>query len=60
MKEAKRLEHFFPSIKCLDVLNSNLKAETFQQHYNREKVQVLVCLIRFSSRVNCLYQVCET
>jgi hypothetical protein len=50
----KRVVHFFSPIKWLDVLNSNLKAETFHKHYNREKVQVLVCLIRFSAMVNSL------
>jgi hypothetical protein len=57
MKEVKRVVHFFSPIKYLDVLNSNLKAETLHKHNNREKVQVFVCFIRFSSNVNGFNQV---
>jgi hypothetical protein len=59
-KGVKKVQHMFSLCNCLDVLNSNLKAETLHKHNNREKVQVFVCFIRFSSNVNGFNQVYET
>jgi hypothetical protein len=60
LKGVKRVEQFPSSIKCLIRLKFQFKSRDMILSIPIEKSQNFVCLIRFSSMVNCLYQVCET